>query len=157
MRDMFSEKLNSEIDEAYRLITEVEEAMLHSSERLNVSIGEVHLLEKIADAGELSLSELAAALGITRPSATTAVNKLERKGFVEKRRDERDGRMVYVSLTKEGRFIDRLHRRFHRSMTYEVSQGLTEGEKEALLKGLERLNGFLKDRADRQKRLVKER
>ncbi len=155
MRDDFSEKLNREIDEAYRLITEVEEAMLHSSKRLNVSIREVHLLEKVADSGQMRISELAAAEGITTSSTTTAVNKLARKGFVEKRRDERDGRIVYVSLTKEGRFIDKLHRRFHRSMTYDVSQGLTEEEKEALLKGLERLNGFLKNRAERQNRLGK--
>ena len=55
MRDEFSEKLNREIDEAYRLITEVEEAMLHSSKRLNVSIREVHLLEKVADSDVIFL------------------------------------------------------------------------------------------------------
>ena len=46
--------------------------------------------------------ELAVELSIARPTATRALDFLENKGFVERRRRDGDGREICIHPTKEG-------------------------------------------------------
>ncbi len=65
--------------------------------------------------GEMEAWELASAVGISRPTATGVLNTLERRGLVVRGRDERNRRVVRVSLSGEGeRVISRLFPRFNR-------------------------------------------
>ncbi len=61
------------------------------------------VVEHLAGAGPLTVGELALHLGIGRATATELIDRLETKGVVERMRDERDQRRVFVWLTKEGR------------------------------------------------------
>jgi MarR family transcriptional regulator, organic hydroperoxide resistance regulator len=64
--------------------------------------------------GELEARDFAAAVGISRPTATGVMTTLEGRGFVTRRKDEKDGRMVLVSLTASGRAtIEHLFPRFN--------------------------------------------
>ena len=74
-----------------------------------------------------------------------AINKLMKKGYVEKVRGEEDGRIVYVSLTRQGRRIDSAHRYFHESMVRSIIRDMTESEMQALYKGVMKLDTFLKE------------
>jgi DNA-binding MarR family transcriptional regulator len=53
--------------------------------------------------GEMESRDLAAAVGISRPTSTGVVTTLEGRGLVRRRRSTADGRMVRVSLTSKGR------------------------------------------------------
>ena len=64
--------------------------------------------------GEMESRDLAAAVGISRPTSTGVVTTLEGRGYVRRRRDADDGRRVRVSLTAKGRAkIERLFPRFN--------------------------------------------
>ena len=64
--------------------------------------------------GDLEARELAAAVGISRPTGTGVVKTLEARHYVTRRRGATDGRMVVVSLTPEGRAkIEHLFPRFN--------------------------------------------
>ncbi len=64
--------------------------------------------------GEMESRDLAAAVGISRPTSTGVVTTLERRGFVRRRKSAEDGRMVRVSLTDRGRSkIEELFPRFN--------------------------------------------
>jgi DNA-binding MarR family transcriptional regulator len=64
--------------------------------------------------GEMESRDLAAAVGVSRPTSTGVVTTLERRGFVQRRRNAADGRMVRVSLTDLGRTkIEELFPRFN--------------------------------------------
>jgi DNA-binding MarR family transcriptional regulator len=64
--------------------------------------------------GEMESRDLAAAVGISRPTSTGVVGTLERRGFVQRARSAEDGRMVRVSLTRTGqRKIEELFPRFN--------------------------------------------
>jgi DNA-binding MarR family transcriptional regulator len=52
--------------------------------------------------GEMESRDLAAAVGISRPTSTGVVTTLEGRGWVERRKNADDGRMVRVALTGEG-------------------------------------------------------
>lgn len=64
--------------------------------------------------GEMESRDLAAAVGISRPTSTGVVTTLERRALVQRRRNASDGRMVRVSLTDRGRAkIEELFPRFN--------------------------------------------
>lgn len=142
---MFCERLSEMLEQSYTLISKVEESMVNHAKKFNLSINEVHMLEVIAKGGEKgrTISDIAAQLSITLSSVTVIVNKLGKKGYVSKCKDPSDGRVVYVRLTDQGIRVNRLHRRFHRSMAYNIAQGFSEQEKEILLDSIDKMNLFL--------------
>ncbi len=144
MNDQFCESFNYLIVETFRSISKVEEYTLKKAGNIDLSINELHLIEAAAKNKERgsTISEIAQALNITLASVTVAINKLEKKGYVQKIKGQNDGREVYVILTKTGTRINRLHKFFHIQMVREVSEGLTDSEKEALIKGVEKINEF---------------
>ena len=72
------------------------------------------------------------------------MNKLVKKGYVEKTRSEQDGRQVFVKLTKMGHKVNAGHLYFHENMVRNVSAGMSEEEKEILVKAMKHLNQFFK-------------
>lgn len=143
----FEEQLNEVIVDTYRSILRVEENILKRSDQTDLSISEIHMLEAVGKGKDRrrTISELAEVLNITLPSVTVAINKLMKKGYVEKVRGEEDGRIVYVSLTHQGRRIDSAHRYFHESMVRSIIRDMTESEMQALYKGVMKLDTFLKE------------
>lgn len=143
----FEEQLNEVIVDTYRSILRVEENILKRSDQTDLSISEIHMLEAVGKGKDRrrTISELAEVLNITQPSVTVAINKLMKKGYVEKVRGEEDGRIVYVSLTRQGRRIDSAHRYFHESMVRSIIRDMTESEMQALYKGVMKLDAFLKE------------
>lgn len=70
-----------------------------------VSFSEYQLLSALADgpAEQISRTQLAELVGLTPSGVTRALRPLERLGFVESIRDERDARRSLSSLTPAGR------------------------------------------------------
>ncbi|GAB3591838.1 MarR family winged helix-turn-helix transcriptional regulator [Angustibacter peucedani] len=60
-------------------------------------------LAVIRDLGEPRISDIAAADRISQPTATTLVQKLEERGWVERAADPDDARAVRVRITPAGR------------------------------------------------------
>lgn len=145
--DAFASALNDLLVNTFHSILALEEASLQRISDQELSINELHLLEAVRKGGPEggSISDIAKHLSITLPSVTTAVNKLARKGFVQKRKAEGDKRLVLVQLTQQGRRAEAAHRFFHRHMVTSASLGLSQAEREALLKGLEKLHAFFLD------------
>ena len=64
--------------------------------------------------GEMEARDFAAAVGISRPTATGVLSTLHRRRFVKRRKGSKDGRVVLVSLTPSGRKkIEALFPRFN--------------------------------------------
>lgn len=64
--------------------------------------------------GEMDSRDLAAAVGISRPTSTGVVTTLEGRGLVKRSKTAEDGRLVRVSLTAAGRRkIEELFPRFN--------------------------------------------
>lgn len=144
--DSFEEHLTELLVHTYRSIETLEQQMLESTKGLNLTINEFHLLEAVGypkDCPEgRTMGEISEYLNISMPSVTLAVNKLVKKGYVEKRRSDVDGRVVHVRLTRQGIKGNRIHQYFHRRMVISVSEDLTELEKQAMVSGMEKLNQY---------------
>lgn len=67
-----------------------------------MSLTAVSVLRSLETAGPTRLTELAAAQGVTQPAMTQLVTRLERDGYVERRGQHGDARVVLVRLTEAG-------------------------------------------------------
>lgn len=129
-------------------ILKIEEKTLQGGSLKDLSVTELHTIEAIGMYSERTMSEVAQDLKITVGTLTTAINKLIKKEYVERKRIEEDRRVVLVKLTKKGKLAFRLHEKFHNDMIRETINGLTENEEEVLISSLEKVNGFFKDKYD---------
>lgn len=53
--------------------------------------------------GMLQPSEIGVRMGISKPNVTSLVDKLTGQGYVERRPDGRDRRVIHIALTTRGR------------------------------------------------------
>src|SRR5205814_2926968 len=74
----------------------------HSLPGLNVTPRMLGVLQHLAHAGPLTLSELMQHLNLSKAATTELVNRLEAKDLVGRIRDERDQRRVFIWLSDSG-------------------------------------------------------
>ena len=74
--------------------------MFHTAlgERLGIGATDWKILGLLEENGPLTAGELVRLCGLAPASVTGAADRLERRGYVRRRRDERDGRRVVVEL-----------------------------------------------------------
>ena len=144
--DPFSRELNELLVSTYREITRIEELVLRSLSKNTLSISELHMLDVVGRAG-CTVTDIAQSMGISMPSATIAVKKLEKKGYVTKEKDANDARKVLIRLTIEGRKAEAAHRWFHRQMVNHVSKAIEPQEQKMLLYAVRELDAFFKQKA----------
>lgn len=145
--DEFSRELNQLLVCTYRDVGKLEEGMLHSVSGMEVSIGELHLLEAIGEGKDkgMLVCELAQRMDLTPPTVTVAVNKLAQKGYVLKTRSTLDKRSVIVTLTRAGKRMNAAHRYFHEQMVRNIEKLLSPTERDGMLHGMQTLNAFFRN------------
>ncbi len=138
-------EINKMLVEIYDDIIHIEEYSIKQGEFSDLSITEIHTIEAVGLYGSKTMSEIAAKLEITMGTLTTAVDKLIRKGYLERSRSDSDRRIVNVSLTKRGKLAYRIHEKFHLDMVKAIMSDFNAEEEEVLLSALGKLNKHLKD------------
>jgi DNA-binding MarR family transcriptional regulator len=132
-------------------ILQIEQNELQSGHLKDLSVTEIHTIEAIGMYDPRSMSEVAADLGITVGTLTTAINRLINKGYVDRKRIEEDRRVVQIQLTKKGKLAYRIHEKFHVDMVKQTMDDLSENEEEVLITSLEKLNKFFKQKYNLKK------
>ncbi|KAA0963720.1 MarR family transcriptional regulator [Streptococcus cristatus] len=137
--------VNDYLTSIFNNVLVIEESSLRGSQFKDVSIKEMHTIDVIGTMPNATPSDISKELLVTLGTVTTSLNNLERKGYIERRRSSIDRRVVHLSLTKKGRLLYRLHKRFHNRMVMQVVEGLSSEEKNAMQKGLQNLYNFLEE------------
>ena len=138
--------INELLVQLFTDVIQIEEQTLKNGILSDISITEIHTIEAIGAYSETSMSEIAQKLKITVSTLTTAINKLIKKGYVERKRIEEDRRVVLVKLTKRGKLAFRLHEKFHGEMINNAIEGLRIEEEELLISSLNKINDFFKEK-----------
>ena len=145
----FESSLNNVLVDTFNNILKFEEISLRDMAYGPVTIGEAHMIEIVGrQGGHTTVSEIAGLMNIALPTATVAVKKLERKGFVTKLPCSDDGRRNIITLTDSGRRIDKAHQLFHRKMVRNISRDFADSEKEILLVAIKKLDSFFKQKVE---------
>lgn len=108
-----------------------------------LSRAEIHTVQAVGLAGEINMTGLAAALGVTKGAASQMVARLDGKGLIEKRANPKSGREVSLVLTPLGKRGHLEHEKFHRQMAvfFKAALGTAFMEKIGLFS--EALDGLL--------------
>ena len=140
----FAEVINEMLVSVYHKVLRVEEEFLQTGIGAGLSIREMHLIEYVGKSGAegRTISETAQFLDVARPSVTVSVGKLEKKGLLIKNGCATDGRVVRVTLARQGRKVYIHHMRFHMLMVRELESELNDEEKSVLLKVITKLDDF---------------
>ena len=91
--------LNMLLVKLFNDILKIEAAAIKQGEFSDLSVTENHIIEAIGKDREMTMTEVAKDLEITVGTLTTAINRLIKKEYVERRRIEEDRRVVLIKLT----------------------------------------------------------
>lgn len=138
-------QINDYLVDIFNRILVIEENTLRSSQFNDCTLKEVHTIDIIGRYKNVTPSDIAKELMITLGTVTTSLNKLEKKGYIVRTRSSEDRRVVYLGLTKRGRIIYHLHKKFHRVMIDRILKGMDDKELIALENGLVNLHQFLEE------------
>ncbi|NLP45624.1 MAG: MarR family transcriptional regulator [Epulopiscium sp.] len=138
--------LNGLLVELFNDILNIEQTALKDGKFNDLSITEIHTIEAIGLYQPRTMSEVANDLDITVGTLTTAIRKLVKKGYVERKRGEEDRRIVQIQLTRKGKLAYRIHEKFHTDMIKYMVQDLQIQDQQLLIHSLEQLHQFLKEK-----------
>ena len=137
--------INEYLTSIFNNVLVIEEVSLRGSRFKDISIKEMHTVDVIGNFSDVTPSFVSKELMVTLGTVTTCLNNLERKGYIERIRSDQDRRVVYLHLTKKGRLVHRLHKRFHKAMVEKIIDGMSPEEIDVMGKGLTNLYQFLED------------
>lgn len=72
-----------------------------------VTMGMWYFLRALWDEDGLTQRELSRRVGMMEPTTVSALNHMERRGLIERRRNEKDRRKVNVFLTRQGKALEK--------------------------------------------------
>ena len=101
--------------------------------------GRVRLMNMLKENGELSQKEIAEKLDIRPQSLSELLVKMESDGFISRRQDKDDKRVIVVALTEKGEEQLVVLRQANREHAEKLFSPLTEEEKDALIAILKKL------------------
>ncbi|MCV7192394.1 MarR family transcriptional regulator [Mycolicibacterium brumae] len=106
------------------------------SDRTSVSAPAAYVLNRIDHGGPERLTTLATLEGVSQPSMTQLIQRMERHGLVSRRADADDGRVVLVGLTDEGRALLDQRRDARRRRLGDLLPELSDEDRATLLLSL---------------------
>ena len=110
----------------------------------DITNNDIHVIEAVGLGGGGNMSSIAKKLNVTVGTLTIAMNNLVNKKYVERRRSEKDRRVVLVRLTDRGIAAYRHHEDYHRQMTEAILKKIDRTELPVLMKMLDAVTEFFK-------------
>ena len=102
------------------------------SDRADLSASAAFAMNRVGREGPIRLTALAAKEGVSQPSMTQLIQRLERVGLVTRLADPDDGRAALIGITKHGQTLLDDRKRLRRERLTELLATLTPDEARAL-------------------------
>jgi DNA-binding MarR family transcriptional regulator len=102
------------------------------SDRADLSASAAFTLNRVCREGPIRLTTLAAKEGVSQPSMTQLVQRLERAGLVTRLADPDDGRACLIAITAQGQALLDERKRMRRERLAMLIATLTDEEQSAL-------------------------
>ncbi len=117
----------------------VEKVDRASVKKTNLCLGDFAIMEALLHKGPLPINTIGEKVLLTSGSMTAAVNRLKKRGFVQRVQDASDGRLFHVHLTGSGRnVIEQAYRRHVRNLE-KIAGVLTPEERVELVRLLKKI------------------
>ncbi|UGT40985.1 MarR family winged helix-turn-helix transcriptional regulator [Nocardia yamanashiensis] len=108
--------------------------------RHGLHLGQNHVLAALWEQDGRTPGEMAAALNVTTPTIVKMATRMAAAGLLERRRDDRDNRLVRLWLTDHGRDLRDPIERDRHALAADVTATLTATERRHLITALAKIN-----------------
>lgn len=108
--------------------------------RHGLRLGQDHLLAALWEQDGRTPGEVAAAANVTTPAVTKLAARMADAGLLDRRRDERDNRLVRLWLTDAGRALKEPIEAERRLLEERITEDLTAAERKHLLSALAKIH-----------------
>jgi len=105
----------------------------------DLSLRQIYYLEVIAELENPTPTELAKKMGLSKPSISTAMDKLNREGYVRKVPSTQDRRSYHIQLTQKGSQVSSEHEAVHRNIAQRLLANLDQAEAEQLARLMDKI------------------
>ena len=136
--------INELLTETFNLILILEERNLNEHSALDVTMTEIHVIEAIRKVELPTMGNVAKKLMITMGTLTTSVNRLVAKGYVTRKRDDKDRRIVLLDLSEKGEEVFAIHEGFHAKLVDAALADLELKDDTEMIRSLESIHRFFK-------------
>ncbi|WP_129307510.1 MarR family winged helix-turn-helix transcriptional regulator [Streptomyces sp. L2] len=113
--------------------------------RHGLHVGQNHLLAVLWERDGSTPGEVAAALNVTTPTVVKMADRMTAAGLLNRRRDDRDNRLVRLWLTDAGRALRTPVEAERRLIEEKVTADLTAAERRALMAALAKVHRAASD------------
>ena len=143
--------VNRVLKDMFFKVLRLQEHYVSSSSNNTLSRTEMHILEMVQDMPEATVTDIAQQLGVTKPTASVAIARLEDKKYLEKVRSKHDKRKSILKLTHGGLFCYDKHKKFHDIMVKSVLDDFGIKQYPDVLKALSALLDFFDTLEERER------
>lgn len=143
MKDRVKKTLNDLLVDMFNHILVLEERNL-VARGVPLSMSEVHTLENISKSETKTMSDVARRALVTQGTLTVAINRLVKKGYCARYKDEEDKRIVRLSLTQRALDVLKIHDAFHENMIDTFIHDLKVDEDTNLIISLEKIMEYFR-------------
>ena len=132
------------LDDIYSVVPLFHRTLLSvESQGYNPNSSDFRVLGILMRHGPLPMSRIGECLGISKPNMTSVIDRLIVEGWVERRQDQKDRRIIEVGLTPQGKiYVEDKWREARESARKKLST-LSEEERKTLYASLESVRVIL--------------
>jgi DNA-binding MarR family transcriptional regulator len=136
----------------HRIAVRIEDSINAKARKYRLRVGEIRVLMRILDHGDLSVGQLSEMTSIQASALSHLLRRLDEEGWISRTRSSRDNRLVLVRLTEHGKKFAAMLQPYVREYNQAAEKGIKTDELEILYAQLEtiyanivRLEGSLHD------------
>lgn len=108
-----------------------------------ISLPQLHVLITLQERKAITVSELASLLGISMPSASSIVDRMEERGLVTRTRDSVDRRVVTVEISSRGSELAEEFMGLKREQVMSLFRSMSDEELTHVVRGIESITAAL--------------
>ena len=140
--------VNELLVDIFNDIQKIEYRSIEAYAGSQLTMCEMHIIEAIGESPSEQMSDIAKKLRITLPTLTVSVDRLEEKGYIQRRRSAADRRRVEVTLTEKGLQAYEYHEIFHINMINKLFEEFKIDKMPVLMESLAMLRDFFRGEMD---------
>lgn len=95
------------------------------------------------------VSDISDMLGLPRPGVTRTVKEMEQKGLLEKVDSKEDGRVTYITITKDGKELSKKYNENYFSYLAGYLDDITEEEADCMISTIDKFYRVMCERRDK--------
>lgn len=124
----------------FKIIHKLQDENLRNSDFSDLSRAEMHTVAAIGRGRPKTMTHIANILEIKVSTLTSAVNKLVKKGYVKRLRDDKDRRIVKITLTDRGERADREYEEFMEKLVKEAAAQVPADRLQYFISSIDNIN-----------------